>query len=64
MSYQLYGVILAGVIVCFGLYYMLGRRKRIAQKVATTYGVSMEEYENMTKEEKQLLKKKKEETDI
>ena len=32
MQWQLYGVILASIAVCFGLYYMLGRRKRIANK--------------------------------
>lgn len=56
MKYQLYGVIAAGIVVCFGLYWMLGRRKRIAQKVAEKYGISMEEYENMSDEERQKLK--------
>jgi UDP-N-acetylmuramyl pentapeptide phosphotransferase/UDP-N-acetylglucosamine-1-phosphate transferase len=32
MQWQLYGVILAGIAVCFGLYYMLGRRKRIVDR--------------------------------
>ena len=32
MQWQLYGVILAGIAVCFGLYYMLGRRKRIEDR--------------------------------
>lgn len=31
-EYQLYAVIVAGIIVCFGLYWMLGRRKRISPK--------------------------------
>ena len=56
-EWQLYGVIAAGVGVCYGLYYMLGRRKRIAQKVFEQYGISMEEYENMSDEERQCLKK-------
>lgn len=56
MEYQLYGVIAAGIAVCFGLYWMLGRRKRIAQKVKEKYGISMEEYENMTDEERKQLK--------
>ena len=58
-QWQLYGVIMAGITVCFGLYWMLGRRKRIAQKVAETYGVSMEEYENMSDEERKQLKEEK-----
>lgn len=58
---QLYGVIAAGIAVCFGLYWMLGRRKRIARKVKEQYGVSMEEYENMTDEEKKQLKNRKKE---
>ncbi len=58
---QLYGVIAAGIAVCFGLYWMLGRRKRIAQKVKEQYGISMEEYENMTDEEKKQLKNRKKE---
>ena len=56
-QWQLYGVIVAGLVVCFGLYYMLGRRKRIARKVKETYGMSMEEYENLTDEEREKLKK-------
>jgi Na+/melibiose symporter-like transporter len=32
MGWQLYGVIISSIGVCFGLYYMLGRRKRIANK--------------------------------
>lgn len=58
---QLYGVIAAGIAVCFGLYWMLGRRKRIARKVKEQYGISMEEYENMTDEEKKQLKNRKKE---
>lgn len=58
MHYQLYGVILAGIAVCYGLFWMLGRRKRMAQKVAETYGISIEEYENMSEEERERLKSK------
>lgn len=57
-QWQLYGVVVAGIGVCFGLYYMLGRRKRIAKKVEEMYGISMEEYENLTDEERKQLKKK------
>ena len=60
MMYQLYGVIVAAIAVCFGLYYMLGRRRRIARRVREEYGVSMIEFESMTNEEKQRLKEKKE----
>lgn len=55
-EYQLYAVIVIGISVCFGLYYMLGRRKRIAQKVKEMYGISMDVYENMTDEEREQLK--------
>ncbi len=58
MQWQLYGVVVASIDVCFGLYYMLGRRKRIAQKVIEKYGISMEEYENMSDEEREKLKEK------
>lgn len=58
-QWQLYGVIVAGIAVCFGLYWMLGRRKRIARKVAETYGISMEEYEKMSDKEREQLKKTK-----
>lgn len=61
LEFQLYGVTVAGIAVCFGLNYMLGRRKRIAQKVKERYGVSMEEYEKLSDEEKKQLKKRKEE---
>lgn len=56
MQFQLYGVVAAGVGVTFGLYYMLGRHKRLAKKVAEMYGISIEEYENMTDEERKQLK--------
>lgn len=55
-QWQLYGVIAAGIAVCFGLYWMLGRRKRIAQKVKEQYGITMEEYENLSDEERKKLK--------
>ena len=57
-QWQLYGVVVASIGVCFGLYWMLGRRKRIANKVKEMYGISMEEYENLTDEERKKLKKK------
>lgn len=59
IQWQLYGVVLAGISVCFGLYYMLGRRKRMAKKVAEMYGISVEEFENMTDEEREKMKKQK-----
>ena len=55
-QFQLYAVIVAGIGVCFGLYYLLGRRKRKAQKVREKYGISMQEYENMSDEERKQLK--------
>ena len=57
LRWQLYGVVLASVAICFGLYYMLGRRKRIAQSVKEQYGISMEEYENLSDEERRQFKK-------
>ena len=56
-QWQLYGVIAASLAVCFGLYWMLGRRKRIAIKVKEMYGISMDEYEALTDEERKNLKK-------
>lgn len=56
-QWQLYSVIVASLGVCFGLYYMLGRRKRIANKVKAMYGISMEEYEALTDEERKNLNK-------
>ena len=58
MQWQLYGTVAASIAVCFGLYWMLGRRKRIARKVKETYGISMDEYEELTDEERKKLKKK------
>ena len=55
-QWQLYISIIATVTVCFGLYWMLGRRKRFAQKVSEQYGISLEEFENMTDEERKQLK--------
>jgi len=59
VQWQLYGVIVAGIAVCFGLYWMLGRRKRIARNMSEKYGISIEEYENMSDEERQQLKNSK-----
>lgn len=56
-QWQLYGVIVASIGVCFGLYYMLGRRKRIAAKIKEMYGIDMEEFDAMTEEERKKLKK-------
>lgn len=57
-EWQLFGVIASSILVCFGLYWMLGRRKRIAIKREERYGISAEEYEQMTPEERKKLKKK------
>lgn len=57
-SYQLYGVIAAAIAVCFSLYYMLGRRRRIARRVREKYGVSVIEFENMTNEERRRLQQR------
>ena len=56
-QWQLYGVIVSSIGVCVGLYWMLGRRKRIARKVKEMYGLSMEEYEELSDEERKKLKK-------
>lgn len=58
MQWQLYGTVVASIGVCFGLYWMLGRRKRIARKVKEMYGLSMDEYEELTDEERKMLKHK------
>lgn len=57
-EWQLYGVIVASLGVCVGLYWMLGRRKRIAQKVKEMFGISIEEYDNLSEEERKKLKAK------
>lgn len=56
MKYQLYGVVAVSIAVCFGLYYMLGRRKRIAKNIREQYGINMEEYDNLSDEERKQLK--------
>lgn len=55
-AWQLYAVIAVSVGVCFGLYWLLGRRKRIAERIKEQYGITMEEYEQMTEEELQQLR--------
>ena len=55
-AWQLYAVIAVSVGICFGLYWLLGRRKRIAEKIKEQYGITMEEYEQLTEEELQQLK--------
>lgn len=57
--FQLYAVIVSALAVCFGLFWMLGRRKRIAQRMVNKYGITMEEYNNMSEEEREKLKNAK-----
>ena len=59
MKWQLYGVVVASIAVCFGLYWMLGRRKRIARKIKETYGISMEEFNDLSDQEREKLEKGK-----
>jgi len=58
VEWQLYAVIVAGLAVCVGLYYLLGRRKRIAKRIQEKYGISISEYDEMTDEERKQLKSK------
>lgn len=62
-QWQLYGVIAASLAVTFGLYYMLGRRKRLAKKVKEKYGVSIEEYDSMSDEDLKKIKSNNSEKD-
>lgn len=62
-QWQLYGVIVASLAVTFGLYYMLGRRKRLAKKVKEKYGVSIEEYDSMSDEDLKKIKSNNTEKD-
>jgi UDP-N-acetylmuramyl pentapeptide phosphotransferase/UDP-N-acetylglucosamine-1-phosphate transferase len=55
-AWQLYAVVGLSVCVCFGLYWLLGRRKRIAEKIKAQFGITIEEYEQMTEEELKQLK--------
>lgn len=57
-QWQLYGVIAAGIAISFGLYWVLGRRKRIAEKIKEQYGITIEEFEQLTEEEQKQLKNK------
>lgn len=58
MKWQLYGVVAASIAICFGLYWMLGRRKRIANRIKELYGVTMDKYEELSDEERKQLKRK------
>lgn len=57
-AWQLYAVVASSIGVCFGLFWLLGRRKRIAKKVKDMYGISIEEYDQLTDEERKELKNK------
>ena len=57
-AWQLYAVVASSISVCFGLFWLLGRRKRIAKKVKDLYGISIEEYDQLTDEERKELKNK------
>ena len=58
MKWQLYGVVAASIAICFGLYWMLGRRKRIANRIKELYGVTMDKFEELSDEERKQLKRK------
>ena len=58
-QWQLYVTVIATIGVCGGVYLMLGRRKRIARKINEQYGISLEEYENLSDEEQKKLIKQK-----
>lgn len=58
MKWQLYGVVAASIAICFGLYWMLGRRKRIANRIKELYGITMDKFEELSDEERQQLKRK------
>ena len=58
IQWQLISVVGANTAATFGLYYMLGRRKRISKKVRERYGVSVIEFENLTNEERKALYEK------
>lgn len=51
MGWQLYGVIISSIGVCFGLYYMLGRRKRIANKKKALSDNEIEEQKSIEESE-------------
>ena len=55
---QFYGVVVMGIGVCFGLYWMLGRRKRLKAKVLEKYHLSLEEYNSLSDEERKKLDEK------
>lgn len=55
LCWQLYSVVAVSVAICFGLYYMLGRRKRIAQKIKERFGITVVEYESLSYEERKRL---------
>ena len=57
---QFYGVVVMGIGVCFGLYWMLGRRKRIANKIKEKYKITLEEYNSLSDEERKKLDEKQE----
>lgn len=59
LEWQLYGVVITAIAVTFGLFYLLGRKKHLAEKVLKTYGVTLEEYEQLTDEELEEKKKRK-----
>lgn len=52
MQWQLYGVVIASIFVCVGLYWMLGRRKRITEyyKAKKQENIPMETDDNMSAE--------------
>lgn len=53
MGWQLYGVIISSIGVCFGLYYMLGRRKRITNKKKALSSDDDKEEQNSLEETRQ-----------
>lgn len=64
MQWQLYGVIVASVAVCFGLYYMLGRRRRIAQRLQERNKRNGDQYAYLPPEEREQKEPKSNSHDV
>lgn len=60
LQWQLYGVIVAALAFTFGLYYLLGRKKRKAMYIKEKYGMEIEQYELLSDEERKALREKHE----
>lgn len=51
IEWQFYGVVIAALVVIVGLFYLLGRKNRLSERILKIYGITLDEYEVLSDDE-------------